>query len=80
MAAAQRRRWVEQASVEMVKLVLAERCWVGKKRFFFLRGLMFSHWERDHFLNDVPTLRDSFAAFNKPILDFWIHFLTPPTY
>ena len=31
---------------------------------------MFSQWGRDHFSDDVPTLRDSFEASNKPILDF----------
>ena len=41
-----------------------------KKRKFSLRGLMFSQWGRDHFLDNVPTLRDSFEACNKPILDF----------
>ena len=50
--------------------VLAERCWVGKKGDFFLSGLMFSHWGRAHFLNDVPTSRDSFEACTEPILDF----------
>ena len=50
--------------------MLAKRCWVRKKNYFFQRDLNEIGLGRAHFLNDTLTARDSFTTSNEPILDF----------